>query len=342
MNVCMIGDPYGVHDIGERKVVGRIVHELMQDNDVLVLKPKDILSPNKIKRLQDFRPQIIHYWAGPRLQSFVILWAFKKTSRAKLSLVTAIRPELSRLGLLLARCFRPNLILAQSELYLTQFRRFGFDAEFFPNGVDTKVFFPVDESKRQELRSKYSIPLDKYVILHVGHITPWRSLGILNELAANRRTHVLIIGSTSLFKPYHEILDSLKNNGCDVRLEFFQNVAEIYQLSDCYVFPGGFDQKDNLPFFTAGKKRVPAIEIPLSVLEARACNLHVVTSRFGGLERLFSSDEGTHFFDSESELLDIIEQIRTKNGSPQTRKNIMNYDWTNLSEELIRLYETLM
>lgn len=337
----MIGDPYGAHDIGERKVVGRMVHELMQDHDVLVLKPKDILSPNMVGRSHDFQPQIIHYWAGPRFQSFVILWAFKRTSRAKLSLVTAIRPELSRLGLLFARYFRPNLILAQSELYLTQFRRFGFDAEFFSNGVDTKAFFPVHESERQELRSKYSIPLDKYVILHVGHITPWRSLGILNELAVNRRMHVLIIGSTSLFKPYREILDSLRDSGCDVRLEFFQNVAEIYQLSDCYVFPGGVDQKADLPFFIPQRKKVPAIEIPLSVLEARACNLHVVTSRFGGLERLFASDEGTHFFDSESEALDIIEQIRTRNDSPQRCKNIMNYDWANLSAELIKLYETL-
>jgi len=339
VKICIIGDPYGVHDIGERKAVGQIVHELMRSNEVLVLRPRDVLSPNKIRRLRGFQPKIIHYWAGPRLQSVVILWAFKKTSRAKASLITAIRPEVSRFGLLFARYFKPNLILAQSEFYLNQFRKFGFNTAFFPNGVDTKVFFSVDEPKKQELRLKYSIPLDKYVVLHVGHITPWRSLGIFSELAADRKNHILIIGSTSLFKPYDDILKSLRDSGCDVRLEFFQDIAEIYQLADCFVFPGGSESQVRLPLFRPERQKVPGIEIPLSVLEAAACGLQVVTSRFGGLEKCPGSGEGIYFFDSQYEIPDIIERIKSKGTPSQKCGKIVDYDWKNVSAELLKIYE---
>ena len=341
MRICIVGDPYGVHDIGERKAVSQIVHGLRKNNDVLVLEPKDILSSSKVKKLRNFQPDIVHYWAGPKFRSFVILWAFKVVSGAKLSLTTAIRPELSRLGLRFASCFSPDLLLAQSEFYLTQFRRFGFNAQFFPNGVDTSKFYGVDESKRRELRKRHSVPADNFVILHIGHITPWRSLGILNELAVDEDNYVLIVGSTSLFKPDPEVLASLKLSGCDVRLEFFPDIAEIYQLSDCYVFPGGAEQQSDLPFLIPEKKRVPAIEIPLSVLEARACGLNVVTSRFGGLEHLFASDEGVHFCNSAAEILEAVGRIRTERAIPLTHKNLMRYDWTNVLTELIKHYNAL-
>jgi glycosyltransferase involved in cell wall biosynthesis len=229
--------------------------------------------------------------------------------------------------------------LAQSQFYLDQFRKFGFNSRFFPNGVDTKVFSPVGETKKNELRSKYSIPLDKFVILHVGHITPWRSLEIFKELAEDKRNYVLIIGSTSLFRPHVEILNSLRGSGCDIRLEFQLNVEEIYQLSDCFVFPGGSQKQTELPFLVPLKKKVPAIEIPLSILEARSCNLNVVISRFGGLEKCPGSGEGIYFFDSQSEIPDIIEMIKFKSTSFQTNGRIVDYDWKNILTELVKIYE---
>ena len=341
MRLCIVGDPYGVHDIGERKTVGQIAQGLKQKHDVLVLKPKDVLSPMKLKELRRFRPEIIHYWAGPRFQSFVILWAFKTISAASVSLNTAIRPQLSKLGLHLGRLFKPDLILAQSEFYLDQFRKFGFATRFLPNGVDTSKFLPVDGAKKQELRSRYSIPGDEYVISHVGHITPWRSLEVFNELARDRGTHVLIVGSTSLFEPHPEILAVLKQSGCDVRLEFFPNIAEVYQLSDCYVFPGGVAQPSALPLLIPERMKVPAIEIPLSVLEARACGLSVVTSRFGGLESLFASDEGVHFCNSTAEILETTEQIREEGSVPAPPAIVERYDWVNVLAELTTHYDTL-
>ena len=345
MRICIIGNPYGVHDIGERKVVSEIVQALKDNdndnNEVFILRPRDVLSLSKLHELRAFCPQIVHYWAGPRFQSFVILWIFKLISGARVSLNTAIRPEMSKLGLYLAGYIKPSLVLAQSKYYMDQFSSYGFAVSFFPNGVDTSKFFSVDAAKKQELRARYGIPQDKFVILHVGHITPWRSLDMLGELAADKENYVLIIGSTSLFCPHEEIAKLLKNSGCDVRLEYVPDIAEVYQLSDCYVFPGGY-QQSGLALLSPRSRQVPAIEIPLSVLEAAACNLKVVTSRFGGIETCPGPGENIHFFDSSTEIPGLIARLRMVAGSLQTSGSILRYDWKKIVVELTKLYEKLM
>jgi glycosyltransferase involved in cell wall biosynthesis len=341
MKICIIGDPYGTHDIGERKVVSQMVSGLTKNHEILVLKPKDVLSIAKLRELRNFAPEIVHYWAGPRFQSLIILWIFKKIAGARWSLNTAIRPQLSRLGLWLGSWFKPDLILAQSQYYLLQFRKSGYNVAFLSNGVDTTQFYPVEKEMRNELRKKHSIPQDRFVILHVGHLTPWRSLHTFVDLGADQRNHVLIIGSTSLFKPYVDILASLRSSGCDVRCEFFPNISELYQLADCFVFPGGHQAEESLPLVFPDKMKVPAIEIPLSVIEARACGVPIVTSRFGGLNSLFANDQQVYFFDQPAQIVQLIERIRHSERAGLRDDHIKRLDWDQVSEELETNYARL-
>jgi len=58
---------------------------------------------------------------------------------------------------------------------------------------------------------------------------------------------------------------------------YIKKIEEIYQLSDCYIFPITFEGG--------------GISILLSVLEAMACNLPVVTTKFGGLPAIFKGGD---------------------------------------------------
>ena len=112
-------------------------------------------------------------------------------------------------------------------------------------------------------------------------------------------------------------------------IEGFQsNVEEFYQLSDCYVFPVAKED---------------TIVSPLSVLEAMACNLSVITSRCDGLVSFFAEGGGLIYADSEEGFL---EAIRRLNGSPlnspMTRDMISEYSWRHICDRIAFTYESML
>jgi len=339
MKILLIGDPFGVQDIGERKVVKSIYEKLQINNEVLVCKPDEILKFWFLKKIKKYKPDIIHYWAGPRTRSFFILWLFKLFSGCKKTFLTAIRPQLSVISLFLSEFIKPKLIFAQSSYYKNIFDKFGYPTVSFPNGIDTKKFSPVDENRKTILRAKYNVPIDKFIVTHVGHITPWRSLEIFEQIAKDKRYYILIIASTSLFNPDEWVLEKLIQSGCDVRTKQIEDIEEIYQLSDCYVFPGGISSNQKLPIFFAKKKNVPAIEIPLSVLEAMSCDIPIITSKFGGLTDIIQEGSGVYFIDRHDDIINQLTNISSNSKIVGNRKGILKYDWNYLYDQLIYYYQ---
>ena len=124
------------------------------------------------------------------------------------------------------------------------------------------------------------------------------------------------------------MLRILKDAGCIVWTNYFPNLEEIYALSDCYVFP------------TINRRA--CIETPLSVLEAMACNLPVITTKFGALPRMFKEGEGLFFIKSEREVSKIIEILKNNNLKIKTREKILPYSWEVIGKRLIKIYSELI
>jgi glycosyltransferase involved in cell wall biosynthesis len=281
-----------------------------QDSCFEVIPSNRLLISVKLRKaLRDFNPDIILYiprWCGT-FSSFVrirILNFFNQRSR---SVMVILQPK--RIGGLqrkILRYLKPYVVLTPSPDVMQQMREFGINVEFLPLFVDTNKFMPLEDSRRKkELRSKYGFPLEKIIVLHVGHINSGRNLEALIPLQKDENQVVVVeSSSTSEVANRDEILkDELKKNGIIIVDHYVQHIEEIYQLADVYVFP---------TVFQGG-----CIGIPLSVLEARACGVPVVSTDFGGLRRVFGNNKRDLVFSDPADFSKEVNKFKNKDLHPR-------------------------
>jgi len=216
-------------------------------------------------------------------------------------------------------------VLVQSKPIWDLFSKDGFRTFWFPSGVDVAKFSPVSKARRLELRKQYGLKEDDFIVLHVGHIRPNRNLEELVPIQRQQGIQVVVAGSTS-FQADEKTHQQLRDAGCIVWIRYFPRVEELFQLSDCYVFP---------VTTTDG-----AVQIPLTILEAAACNLPVVTTPFGGLLDLVGQRVGLFYIRTPAEMQKAVEECR--NCSIEPRKWSVEFSWQNIVDQLIDLYRSCL
>lgn len=130
---------------------------------------------------------------------------------------------------------------------------------------------------------------------------------------------VILIASTSTTIDA-DLLAELRQSGVKVITDFIEDIQHFYQLADCYVFP----------VFHA----ISAIDAPLSILEAMACNLPVVTTRFGALPSTFEPGNGLYYGDSEEEIIDMVKQAIGEQNC-RTFEKVSSYSWDSLALSIV-------
>ena len=142
----------------------------------------------------------------------------------------------------------------------------------------------------------------------------------LAALSDVRGTDVILIGSTSTPED-RALRDRLEARGVRVIREFV-NVEEYYKLADCYIFP--VNDSDG------------SVEMPLSVLEALASGVPVLTTSFGGLRDFFMEGDDLRYWDTPEALVAAADSIRTD--PPQRVRDMGEFSWQRIAE---RVLETL-
>ena len=221
-----------------------------------------------------------------------------------------------------ARHLWPDLLLVGTRLERDRCRAMGARAECVTGGVDLARFRPPEPGEKALLRDKWKLPIRGRVALHVGHLTSGRNLEALIPLLDAGVT--VVVAASSVRVPESAgIRERLQRAGVVLIEGFLGDIDELYRLADCYVFtPTSTDF---------------AVATPLSVIEAMASDLPVVSTRFGALPERFPNHPGLRFVDSLDELPEVVgSQIRE---GPSTRHLVEPYSWSAQAERVLTLIE---
>jgi len=325
MNICLIGDFSQELDEGAKNVIHCINQELSKKYSIIKINEKSIFSQKFIKKIfSSEKPDIVHYFTDPTIFSLLFLKVLSFYWRGSKTIVSALHPDIPVAFRKISSFLKPDLLLVQSNRDLILFKNLSFRSAFLPNGVDTDKFRPGNPDIKNNLREKFGVKNNQFLILHVGHLKENRHLEVLEKMS-DASTQILVIASEYIGVD-KEICNKLIKSGVIVKIGYIQNIEEIFGIADCYIFP--VEDKG-------------AITTPLSVLEAMACNLPVVTRKFSGLEYLFKEEKGLFFANTDQEFIEKINTIKSGVIS-NTREMVLNYSWQNIGFQLDEIYNNVL
>jgi len=325
-------------DEGFKNVALAIIRELSKRADLLALTAfgqdvpeygivnlranRGLLSVELGGAIRDFSPELLCYipTASYTLPSFLRARVLEWYARGARVDMIALQPR--TLGLMaraLVPLVRPDYVWVQSPGSRAELEALGCRVGILPSGVDTERFRPVRPAVKARLRAEHGISGEEFVVLHVGHINPNRNVETLGRVQELPGCQAVLAGSTSTPQDA-ELVSRLRDKGVRVYTGYLEHVEELYQMADCYFFPVA--------------SPTGCIEMPLSILEAMASDLPVVTTRYGGVPSAFSEAGGLLYGEDAEELLVQVKAARHLAG-PGARHDVEPFTWGAILERTL-------
>ena len=197
------------------------------------------------------------------------------------------------------------------------------------NGVDTVRFTPDNARRRDEIRRRYSIPLDSFVVLFVGE---YRRKGLATVVEAlgkvpDKRLHLLAVGRGDL--PQYQAMAAAA--GITDRATFAPPTRDIelaFGAADLFAFPTYYE-----PF-------------GMVITEAMASGLPVITSRRAGAAEMITDGQSGLLLDNPSDADELSRKIRLlvsdeplrRQMAAQARPAVSGYTWDDVAADTLALY----
>jgi glycosyltransferase involved in cell wall biosynthesis len=283
------------------------------------LKARKILSTKgfvtldliRLSRMDSF--DIILYVPSSSFNALALLRAvaLKTLVKAPMIVIALQHRNIGKMHGLISRMRTPELVLTPVAELSLGLEGLGQRTGFIIPGFDERSFKPVSPDVRAALRHKYGLPQEQFVVLHVGHIKENHNMQVFLKHREWGRDIVPVVKGGDVEGSW---LHRLQMAGVIVLDEYLDKMHELYQAADCYLFPV------SNPY--------GALEFPLSVVEASACNLPVITTPFGALPEIIREGDGFYYIRSFSEIPQRISSIRS--GITSTSDKVSELSWDSV------------
>jgi hypothetical protein len=307
----------------ERK--GATVYRVDGEESVGVRKL--LLSSRMLRALRSSKVGAVIYLPtqSATVGSLVRSKVLRSLATTKVALISLQPRELKPLPGPLMRWLSPDLLLTPDPAMLEAARSRGLNAAFLQVGVDHDRFAPVGAERKLALRRKHALPPDSVIALHVGHARWERGLTWLVDLGTGVVPVVAISRSLGVDQA---VVRWLRHSSVHLIDTYLPDIQELYQLADVYVFPV--------------RSKHSASAAPLSVLEAMACNLPVVSTPFGALPHMVSERAGLFFAEDQPRFRSAVATASALSpGQVRTRQQVLRYDWAAAADTVFASALTL-
>jgi glycosyltransferase involved in cell wall biosynthesis len=330
MKILIIGDTSGNIDEGMKKVSYRICEMLnnLDSCDATFLSIKDAIKQRRLYK----EVKIIHFMTGPTWRTFLYARLLKLiVANGSAIIISFIHPTWTRLTSIAFALFTPNAVIIQSNKWLAKVKgKVKYISRIPLAGVNLKKFHSISAEKKALIRANLNLPLDKTIVLHVGHLNVGRNLSVFKQFKGSDDIYPLVIGSSTVSAD-PILVDSLSRSGVHIINEYLPRVEEYYMVADCYLFPTSDSNY--------------AIQIPLSVLEALACNIPVISTPFEALpDYLPANPPMLNYVDSFDDLENKIKKISsdaTAKFNSEIGSVLDRFDWQNIADNMYAFYKLI-
>jgi len=282
------------------KVISRTAFD---DKDIQVVDSNALFISKEIKGIiKDYKPDMLLYFpfASTTFAAYLRFKVLNYYNKNRSSLIIALQPKpLKSWQELLIKLLRPKYALTPSPALKSFWDKNNIKNELLPLLTDLNIFKPIDKkTNKKELRRKYNLPEDAFIISHMGHLNNGRNLKSLVPLqkAGNQ---IVIVGSSSTPKDSLgpvSLKEDLLKEGIIILDGYIEHIEEIYQLSDIYIFPV--------------IAKTGSIGMPLSIMEARGCGIPVITTDFGSLQHYLGDDNKSIWYSKPEDYMTSVQEIQ--------------------------------
>lgn len=323
MKILLLAGTEGQADEGARNVsgqLGRLLALRAETRSIAASRVGEILAA-----VRSFKPDIVHSVHGPSPRTFALLGLLRMLSPRTRFFATLTQPSpgLLRMGSAL-RAFRFIHLFSQDAGREQVFAKRGFRTTLMPNGVDTERFKPVDPASALPHALASRLDPRRKLVMHVGHLKLVRGVETMAAVArANPDWQVLMVASKR-FAGEPEAVSTLQDAGCLIYQDFVDDLPALYCRADAYMF--------------AATDLYGSIDMPLTVLEAMACNRPVVSTPYKALPRFIAAGEGVHYFDGESQASAALGRVAANVEAVATREKALQFSWDAVVDRTLEAY----
>lgn len=242
-------------------------------------------------------------------------------AKRKVDVLFVLRFPMDKLTKMILKLSGARVIALSKESYQFYKKHIG-KAVYLKTGIDTEKFVPVTEDAKKKIREKYSVANGKKVLLHVGHLKYGRNIDKLLNVSSDYHIFLVVSSVTENEKDAELRKRLLDRQNTTIIDDYLENIEEVYQMADVYLFP--VQESEN------------CIDVPLSVLEAAACNVPVVTTDYGELKAFRGQDGFCYISEFDKENLNAALDRMAGMTNCKNRSSVLAYDWNKSVERLVR------